>query len=212
MYDNVLTPPLDPRENTKQPRGILTFDLQDDNGAKVNQSLQWLVTGKEGGEKLLDTVRGPLNEGGFYAERQGWHLPGFDDRSWSDGAPTDGFDGDGVRFYRSSVSLDLPDGYDIPISVVYGGNGSDASQTWRSLLYVNGWQYGKRYVQFGPQANFPIPPGILDIKGNNTIALALWSPDQKGAELPNLTLEKQGTFFGAVDYQVNNPTYTQVRG
>ena len=77
---------------------------------------------------------------------------------------------------------------------------------------MNGWQYGKRFVQFGPQTNFPIPPGILDPKGDNTIAVALWSPDQKGATLPKLTLEKQGVFVGPIDYSVNNPTYQQVRG
>ncbi|PWN31412.1 uncharacterized protein FA14DRAFT_115487, partial [Meira miltonrushii] len=204
-----------PQEDTKQPRGILTFDILSGGKAQTDLKLDWIVTGNQGGQNLLDKVRGPLNEGGFYGERQGWHLPGFDDSKWSTTDPTTtegGVNGSSVRFYRTSVSLNIPDGYDVPISMVYGGNASDSSQTWKSLFFINGWQYGKRFVQFGPQTNFPIPPGILDPKGDNTIAVALWSPDSKGATLPKLSLEKQGVFVGPVDYSVNNPTYQQVRG
>ena len=31
-----------------------------------------------------DRVRGPLNNGGLYGERNGWYLPGFQDRGWAD--------------------------------------------------------------------------------------------------------------------------------
>ncbi|MCO5613676.1 hypothetical protein L7F22_067954 [Adiantum nelumboides] len=204
-----------PREDTKQPRGILQFDILSGGKAQTDLKLDWIVTGNQGGENLLDKVRGPLNEGGLYAERQGWHLPGFDDSKWSTIDPTSsegGVNGSSVRFYRTSVSLNVPDGYDIPMSLVYDGKASDSSQTWKSLFFINGWQYGKRFVQFGPQTNFPIPHGILDPKGENTIAVALWSPDSKGATLPKLSLEKQGVFVGPIDYSVNNPTYQQVRG
>lgn len=34
--------------------------------------------GNAGGSANIDPVRGPMNEGGLYGERQGWHLPGFD--------------------------------------------------------------------------------------------------------------------------------------
>jgi hypothetical protein len=202
-----------PRENTKQPRGILGFDLLAGN-ATVDASLAWSVTGNRGGVDFPDKTRGPLNEGGLYGERQGWHLPGFDDSQWASGAPnaSDAVAGAGVKFFRTSFDLALPAGHDIPLSIVYGGNASDATQVWRSMLFVNGWQYGKRFVQFGPQVNFPIPPGILNLNGTNTLAVSLWSPDAKGASIPALSIEKQGVFAGAVPYDLNNPTYQEVRG
>lgn len=50
--------------------------------------------------QFVDRERGPLNEGGLYAERQGWHLPGYDDRKWVNKRPTDGISEPGVQFYR----------------------------------------------------------------------------------------------------------------
>ena len=32
------------------------------------------------GASAPDPVRGPMNNGGLYGEREGWHLPGFRDR------------------------------------------------------------------------------------------------------------------------------------
>ncbi|PWN37776.1 uncharacterized protein FA14DRAFT_116099, partial [Meira miltonrushii] len=198
-------------ETAKMPRGILQFDLLQSNGSKTNNvTLDWIVTGNQGGDKLIDKTRGPLNEGGLYGERQGWHLPGFDDSKWAAQDPTSsdgGVKGAGVGFYRTTVDLAIPDGYDIPFSFVFDGASNDSSKTWRTLLFVNGWQFGKRVIKFGPQTKFPIPPGILDPKGQNTIALAVWSPDENGAVLPQLSLQKQGVFVGPVTYELNNPTY-----
>ena len=59
------------------PLGILGATLMSDNSS-VKFS-QWRVTGTVGGGANLDPMRGPYNEGGLYAERMGWHLPGFND-------------------------------------------------------------------------------------------------------------------------------------
>ncbi|KAM5540026.1 hypothetical protein V8D89_006166 [Ganoderma adspersum] len=37
---------------------------------------------------------------------------------------------------------------------------------YRALLFVNGWKFGKRAADYGPQTCFPVPPGILDYSGN----------------------------------------------
>jgi hypothetical protein len=50
--------------------------------------------------QYVDKARGPLNEGGLYGERQGWHLPGFDDSHWTTSKPTNGIAQAGVQFYR----------------------------------------------------------------------------------------------------------------
>ncbi|KAF9526881.1 glycoside hydrolase superfamily [Crepidotus variabilis] len=86
----------------KYPRGLLSYSFEGGNGTKVDP---WKVTGNLGGENL-DKTRGPLNEGGLYAERQGWHLPGFDDTAWPASKPTDGITHAGVVFYRyGNISL-----------------------------------------------------------------------------------------------------------
>jgi hypothetical protein len=83
----------------------------------------------------VDKSRGPLNEGGLYAERQGWHLPGFDDSKWSNSRPTDGISAPGVQFYRydwlnpseilaelsyqfrTKFNLNIPSGVDYPLAL-----------------------------------------------------------------------------------------------
>jgi hypothetical protein len=42
----------------------------------------WRIQGNQGGEQIADPVRGPLNAGGLYGERSGWHLPGYPDHGW----------------------------------------------------------------------------------------------------------------------------------
>ena len=110
-----------------------------------------------------DKVRGLLNEGGLYAERQGWHLPGFDTSSWtsrelSEGLPSGGA---GVGFFVTTFDLDIPSDTDVPLSFEF----EDLGQAYRALMFVNGWQYGKRVANVGPQNRFPVPQGILDYGG-----------------------------------------------
>jgi hypothetical protein len=40
----------------------------------------------------------------------------------------------------------------------------------------------------GPQTTFPVPEGILNYNGNNTVALTLWSLDASGARLRGFDL------------------------
>ena len=40
----------------------------------------------------------------------------------------------------------------------------------------------------GPQVSFPVPQGILNYQGDNSIALSLWSLEAGGAKLEGLTL------------------------
>lgn len=41
-----------------------------------------MVQGNAGGQSIADPVRGPLNTGGLFGERNRWHLPGFSDGGW----------------------------------------------------------------------------------------------------------------------------------
>ena len=52
------------------------------------------------------------------------------------------------------------------------------SLPYRALIFVNGWQMGIYANELGPQRTFPVPPGILNPNGINTIAIAV--PDEQG--------------------------------
>ena len=124
-------------DEMKDPRGILKYDLSGHDQSDIN----WKVTGNLGGEDYKDLARGPLNEGGLYAERQGYHLPNPPSRDWSFSKPTDGIENAGVRFYTTNFDLDFPMGYDIPLSFHF--TNSSVVSNYRAQLYVNGYQFGK---------------------------------------------------------------------
>ncbi|KAH8676554.1 putative beta-galactosidase A [Tricladium varicosporioides] len=170
----------------KVPRGILNYRFEGGNGTNVT----WKVTGNLGGEHYLDRVRGPLNEGGLYAERQGFHQPSVDTSSWSKGGPAEGLKEAGVRFYYTTFNLDVPRGLDVPISINI--KNSTVPTTYRALIYVNGWQFGKYVNNMGPQTSFPVPEGIFNHHGTNTLALSLWNMESNGAKVEGLSLKADG--------------------
>ncbi|CEH11813.1 glycoside hydrolase family 35 protein [Ceraceosorus bombacis] len=212
--DNTIVPNALPREVAKKPRGITNFrwtGAQNDAQPRV----EWSIAGNFGGERYPDKTRGPLNEGGLYGERQGWHLPGFDDSKWEAHELSAGLTAPGVKFFRTSVDLDVPTGHDLPLSLVFSNDGGTDSQnsrpTSRFLLFVNGWQFGQRLTRWGPQTVFPIPPGILDPRGKNEIAVAAWAVDETGAKA-SLAFQVDDVFAGDVDYALVNPSIETVRG
>jgi beta-galactosidase len=132
------------------------------------------MTGNLGGEEYQDRVRGPLNEGGSYPERQGWHQPRPPAKEWASSNPTTAVTAPGVTFYTTDFELSIPKGWDIPIELVF----DKAPRTlFRLQLFVNGWQFGKFISHIGPQTAFHIPEGILNYNGKNTVALTYWSQE-----------------------------------
>ena len=146
----------------KDPRGILDYKLSGHAASDV----KWKITGNLHGEDYEDKVRGPLNEGGLYAERQGYHLPGAPISSWaSSGGPTEGIKSAGVGFYATELKLDIPSGWDVPLSFTFTNSSNpnapgDTAPAYRVQLYVNGYQFGKYVHNIGPQKSFPVPQGI----------------------------------------------------
>ena len=91
-----------------------------------------------------DKVRGVLNEGGLYGEREGWHLPGFD-TSAADWTTRDLAEGlpdatAGVGFFVTTFELAYPAGSDVLTSFEFA---EEFGQPYRALLFVNGWMFGK---------------------------------------------------------------------
>lgn len=174
-------------DSMKEPRGVLEYRLRSalDVETKINT---WKITGNLGGEAYKDHFRGPLNEGGFFFERQGYHLPSPPLDQFRDISPFEGIKKAGIQYYTTSFSLDLPsEKYDIPLSFVF--DNSTSTGAYRAFLYVNGFQFGKYINYIGPQTDFPVPEGILNYKGENWIGLALWALDDTGSSVPGLALK-----------------------
>jgi hypothetical protein len=189
----------DLREAAVQPRGIANATLLGPSdraagGAGYNFTA-WKIATAPGAD--IDKVRGPLNEGSLYAERVGAHLPGFpDDDKWDvvsgeTEAAVLGVDGAGVRVFRTVVPLHVPAGLDVSISFRLTSPSASTfqptvpgrSNRLRALLFVNGYQYGRFNPHIGNQIHFPVPPGVLNYDGDNTIAVTVWSQSAEGAEV-----------------------------
>jgi hypothetical protein len=141
----------------KNPRGILNYAL---NG-HPQSDITWKITGNLKGEQYIDKVRGPLNEGGLYVERQGFHQPYPPNHNWVSGSPLTGTENAGVAFYQASFKLGMPRNFDVPLSFSFGNTTiGGATANYEVQLYVNGWQFGKYINNIGPQSSFPVPQGI----------------------------------------------------
>ena len=165
-------------EDMKHPRGILDYNLSGHDPSDIT----WKLTGNLGGEDYLDKVRGPLNEGGLYAERQGFHQPEPPTKHWKSSSPLDGISKAGIAFYSTKFDLDIPKGWDVPLYFNFK-NSTSPPGAYRVQLYVNGYQYGKYTNNIGPQTSYPVPEGILNYRGTNWIGLSLWALQSEGARL-----------------------------
>lgn len=168
-------------DNLKTPRGIMSYDLAGHDASDIT----WKIQGNHGGEDYVDLVRGPLNEGGMYAERQGWHQPSPPSTSWDAGKPTDELEAPGIRFFTTTFELDMPVGYDVPLAFKFGRDVPEGG-AYRVQLFVNGYQFGKFVPHIGPQARYPVPEGILNYHGTNTLSLTVWAMEEGGAKLAGM--------------------------
>lgn len=205
--DNILVVVMDNSGHEEQaaavdPRGITNATLlgpSSSDGAGYAFS-SWKIAGTAGRQRNIDPIRGPLNEGGLYAERIGAHLPGFPDSNWTTQPSTPlSVPGAGIKVFRTVVPLHVPDGLDVSVSFQLtapgpSGNLSSSNATFaptvpgysnrvRALLFVNGYQYGRFNPYIGNQIDFPVPPGILDYDGDNTVVVTVWSQSAEGAEI-----------------------------
>ncbi|KAF1951789.1 hypothetical protein CC80DRAFT_597237 [Byssothecium circinans] len=193
----------------ENPRGILGAQLL---GSASNSSWlvfdQWKIQGNAGGETNVDRVRGPMNEGGLYGERLGWHLPGFDTSAWESASPvTDGINGAGIRWFTTTFNLGIDEDLDVPLGIEVGAIEGTVA---RVLLFVNGYQYGKYLPHIGPQTRFPVPPGIVNTRGKNTLSVVIWAQKDTGAKLSTLRLFEYGKYqsgfgFSKIDGEALQP-------
>ncbi|KAF9445456.1 glycoside hydrolase family 35 protein [Macrolepiota fuliginosa MF-IS2] len=201
----------DINDEFKTPRGIRGYRLLSDD--LDNDFTGWRLAGNFGGENAPDFVRGPYNEGGWWFERIGAHLPGFNVSKWDKScSPLQGRTTPGVTVYRTAFDLSFPPGSDIPLAFDFA---LDSDHPHRVLIYVNGWQFGRFLSTHGPQVSYPIPEGILNHYGTNEILISLWALDQSGARLSKLDLTKRAVISSSKAQTVNivpAPGWKELRG
>ncbi|KDN69951.1 putative glycosyl hydrolase family 35 [Colletotrichum sublineola] len=188
-------------QGINNPRGILGAQLQPGSERADNTGFKmWKLTGAAGGETNIDPVCGPMNEGGLYPERLGWHLPGFapTGSSWKPETPLDGLSRAGIRFYVTDFTLNVDSDLDAPLGLEFS---APAGTTVRVMFWINGYQYGKFVPHIGPQTRFPFPPGVLNNRGRNTLAVSLWAQTDAGAKLDGLKLVRYGQYH--TDFKFN---------
>ncbi|KAH6645415.1 putative beta-galactosidase B [Truncatella angustata] len=180
----------DQRTAALNPRGIFNATLVGPGSYSFDE---WKIAGTAGREDVLDPVRGPLNEGGLWAERVGVHLPDYPKDSLVElgsNSTTLSVPEAGIRVFHTVVPLSVPAGLDVSISfrltapsnVTFESEHGYTNQL-RALLFVNGYQYGRFNPYIGNQIDFPVPPGILNYNGDNTIVVTVWSQSADGAEV-----------------------------
>jgi len=82
-----------------------------------------------------------------------------------------------VQFYRTTAPLRVPDGVDASIAFTLDIPRGATSQV-RAVLWVNGYNFGLWNPWVGKQRVFPVPTGVLDLQGENTIAISVWNQDE----------------------------------
>jgi beta-galactosidase GanA len=140
----------------KQPRGLFGAAIGD---AKIS----WQIRGG----RTTDAERGPLNAGGLYGEREGWHLPAGGHGRWERPPATAE---PGVSWYRTAFRFDAPRDQDVSVALRFG----ERAGKYRVFVFVNGWNMGQ-YVNGGPQRDFVLPAGVL--KNANSLSLAVVSTE-----------------------------------
>jgi beta-galactosidase GanA len=169
----------------KEGRGLIGTDVP---------GVSWKIQGA-----TTDPVRGPLNNGGLFGERNGWSLPGYPDRKWARRSVPDATATAGTSWYRTDFALRIPAGEDASIGLTIGDPAVPRSGgEYRVLIFLNGWNVGQYIGDVGPQHTFVLPTGILDPRGRNTLALAVTSDGGAGDALESVRLTDLGTVRGGV--------------
>ncbi|MET9388818.1 beta-galactosidase [Streptomyces sp. NPDC006624] len=153
------------------------------------------VTWRIQGATAPDPVRGPMNNGGLYGEREGWHLPEHDDRDWKDVELPRSDRRQGVTWYRTGFRLDVDPGVDASVGLVLD---DDPGRAYRAQIFLNGWNLGQYVNDVGPQHTFVLPNGILRTRGANTLALAVLSDGTTPSGPGDVRLTLLGAAAGGV--------------
>jgi hypothetical protein len=136
--------------DARNPRGVVSLKTA---GAKIDWRFRGgLLEGERGLTPVL-----PKKCFSAYKDKKPVRLPHF----WEP-------DEEGIGLYETTFFLDSK-GFDpAPAGLVIPDAFSKAN------IYVNGWLMGRYWHEKGPQHKFYLPWGILNAKGENHLAIAVW--------------------------------------
>jgi hypothetical protein len=99
----------------------------------------------------------------------------------------------GVTWYRTAFTLDLPAAMDASVGLVLD---DDPSRVYQAQLFLNGWNLGLYVNHTGPQHVFPLPNGVLRTRGENTLALAVLADGTTPSGPGDVSLRLLGSAVG----------------
>ena len=194
----------------KEGRGLISVSLGAPGAPKFATPIAWKLQGTKGGEAIADLLRGPMNNGGLFGERQGWYLPVKGTAAgagWDSAAPGAAPPLAGTYWLRTQFTLDLPKEHDIQLGLAFGDTSVPATAPHtRVLIFVNGWNMGNFISHIGPQRTFVLPPGILNANGENTLALAVTTDGQAANALEPVKLVSLRAVRGGVPVEAVGQT------
>ncbi len=140
------------------------------------------------GDNYTDDDKGSFNTSGLYGERNKWYEPDFDDSHWQSVKVPDTFKENDrwITWYRTEFDLNLPESLNAPLGLVM--DGVEDPQI-KAVIFVNGYLLGRYWPDKGPQTKFYLYPGILNERGQNTVAIAVWRRSSEGGRLGPVYLE-----------------------
>lgn len=178
-------------ESNSEPRTARGIVAAEPIGADA-KAITWRIQGAIVGQ---DAKRGPYNLGGLYGERQGWPTRAGG-AAWKPAALPAETAEPGVTWYRTELELDLPKGQDSALGLEIK---DPPGRHYRATIFVNGWQMGNYIADLGPQHRFPIPNGVIDPHGINTITVAVWKTDDTPGGLGQVSLIDYGSYASPID-------------
>ncbi len=197
-------------EAHKEARGLIAASLAPKAGRRHSLPIRWRLRGAP--EAIADLARGPYNNGGLAGEARGWHLPPAPDRDlrsgWASVSPQAAPPAPGPYWLRTQFTLNLPADHDVQLGLAFGDTSVPRSPTaqYRVLIFVNGWHMGQFIAHVGPQRVFVLPPGIVNPRGENTLALVVSSDGQAANALEDVKLVHLRSARGGVPLQVLPPS------
>ena len=137
-------------DSDKTPRGLENATLNVSSGTAP--AVTWRLDGASAAQVARDPVRGPTNPAGLFE----------------------------LEWYRTHFALHVPSGVWAPLGLKLtppgGGTPGPGASNFQALICLKGWLIGRYINNLGPQNTFYLPQGLLRTDGNNTLAIAEWSP------------------------------------
>lgn len=104
-----------------------------------------------------------------------------------------------MQWYLTNFTLAFDEDLDVPVGLALAasnatGNATASVPPMSVQIWLNGYQYGKYQPLIGPQSVFPFPPGVINNRGLNTLAIAVWAQSDQGAALGRVELVKYGVY------------------